>query len=723
MQVSYRNTFYYLSLLLIGVIIAYWPVSLYVYSLKNDAINYFLPVRRLVVESWQHHLIPFWTPYLDLGYPIHGDMQSGAWNPVVQLFSLFGPYTLYSLHLETLLYVYLCGVGMFFLLRYFKVHPYANMLVSFAFMLCGYNTDSAQFLNWIASLAYLPFVFLFFYRCLHEQTRRMAVYTAFFLYLYFTSAYPADFIILIYVLAAILIWYIATSEAGKKIQLLKKVTSLQFITLFVFLVLSAPALISFYQVVPWIQRGSGVTYEQAMQHSLHPFLLSSYIIPLVTAKMPGVEITNDLMRNSYFGIIPFIFFISAYAWRSQDSFIRFLKYATLIFLLFSFGEWGGVRVITYYIFPLMDSFRHPSNARMFTIFFSSLLAAFAYHELMNGRLEKKIFYRSVIAISVFTGLILLYALITKHSTLISIRGFWNIERTFGTRIKNLLSHLNFSDLVLINVLLQIPFIWLTRKFLQANKWKHIALLSVINSIVMTILLQPQTVVKNETAKNIANLVKRQGVSGYPFPNLQTSIKENSEEGMIFIREIGPLNLYNKKIGRTNFWVTPAALKTQNRFWYDSEPVKTTVMNYPLIYFADSAIADTRATSINGASKYVFVDSSPLADSINQLKASSPAVTLEKFTPNDFTFQINAPDASYAVLLQNYFPAWNVYVDGIPIRPHLVNTTFMGLFVPAGNHTVEFIYSSDIIAIAWWLSLICTLTIIIIASGTFFRSRY
>lgn len=114
----YRNSLYYLLLLLVLVWIAYWPISFYIYSLKNDALNYFLPVRKLVSESYHHGILPLWTPYLNLGYPIHGDMQSGVWNPVVQLFSLFGSYHLYTLQLETILYVYASGAGMFYLLKY-----------------------------------------------------------------------------------------------------------------------------------------------------------------------------------------------------------------------------------------------------------------------------------------------------------------------------------------------------------------------------------------------------------------------------------------------------------------------------------------------------------------------------------------------------------------------------------------------------------------------------
>src|SRR5687767_14285300 len=131
-----------LLLLLIICLVTYWPLTFHVFSLKNDAIIYFLPVRYQVSQSIFNGYFPFWSPYFTLGHPLHADMQSGVWNPVVQLFSLFGPYTLYTLQIETLLYIYLGGVGMYFLLRYFSIHPLVNLLCATAYMLCGFNNDA-----------------------------------------------------------------------------------------------------------------------------------------------------------------------------------------------------------------------------------------------------------------------------------------------------------------------------------------------------------------------------------------------------------------------------------------------------------------------------------------------------------------------------------------------------------------------------------------------------
>ena len=116
---SIKKDFTSLFILLCCCLIAWWPLTFDVFSLKNDALNYHLAIRYQISETISNGYLPFWTPYLNFGYPLHGDMQSGIWNPVVQIISLFGPYTLKTLQHEFLFYIYLSGAGMFFLLKYF----------------------------------------------------------------------------------------------------------------------------------------------------------------------------------------------------------------------------------------------------------------------------------------------------------------------------------------------------------------------------------------------------------------------------------------------------------------------------------------------------------------------------------------------------------------------------------------------------------------------------
>ena len=65
--------------------------------------------------------------------------------------------------------------------------------------------------------------------------------------------------------------------------------------------------------------------------------------------------------------------------------------------------------------------------------------------------------------------------------------------------------------------------------------------------------------------------------------------------------------------------------------------------------------------------------------------------------------------------QNYYPGWNVYVDGVKGELKCVNGLIQGVEVPMGNHIIEFVYESRLIWIGLIISvLFVLLTVMIIA---------
>jgi hypothetical protein len=666
---KYKHPVYYILLLAIIACVAWWPISFHVFSLKNDALNYFLPVRKLVSESYHEGILPAWTPYLNLGYPLHGDMQSGVWNPVVQLLSLFGPYTLLTLQIETLLYVLLSGAGMFYLLRYFRVHPFVNLAAASAYMLCGFNSDSAQFLNWIAGASFLPFVFLFYYRCLAERKIYWAVASAISLYFYFVCAYPADFIILLYVLAALLTWYGIRSKAFVKETIGNKTFWLTHLTLLAtFLILCLPAILSFYENLPLTERGNGATYDEVMSNPLHPALLSSYFYPASAWKMPAVAITDPLERNSFFGILLFTFFIAALFSKPLSKLSWFYKIAVLLFFLFSLGEIGGIRIVSYYILPLMDSFRHPANAKLFTIFFSCLLAAeFFQHQLESDSLLpafKKAFY-------VVCGLMLLVFVISLFTPLKLFSLFSSAGNTtsLADLVRLKIEQLTYADTVLICLLIQIPFLVLGWKWLRQKKYRLLASLSVLNSVIFCMLMQPLTVVKNQKASGVQAFIDKNSRTGYPLPDLTTTLIQNSIDNETFFSQIGCLNLYNKKIGRSDYRITPSNLLLQNKFWF-TDSVRNIAMQQPFLYSAGNKEA---------------------------------VIQLTRFNPLVIEGMINATKDEVIVLSQTSHPRWQLFVDGQKQEIKNVHIAFMSFELPAGEHSFKFEYRATDLKLLWLIS--------------------
>lgn len=645
---------------------------------------------------------PFWSPYFNLGYPLHGDMQSGVWNPFVQIISLFGPYSLKTLQYETLLYVYLSGVGMFFLVNHFCKDWRISLLAGASFMLCGFNSDSAQFLNWISGASFLPFVFLFYYRALTETSWKSALCSAIFLYLLFVTAYPADFILTCYLLLFFFIWFILQKK-NRNQKVWRSQFVLHSLILICFLLLSLPAIISYAEFLPLTERGSGASYKEVMSNSLHPGLLISYVTPLPTWKATFASITDPLERNSFFGLIPFAFFLLSFVTKLNQPISKFLKWAFLISLLFSFGEIGGVRVIAYYLLPLMKAFRHPANERVFTIFLACILAAFTFREILNNTIKplakKRIWYALLI---IFSALF--------------IWSLSNLSFSFQTwrttnQLKFLLDEMNFSDFLLINLIIEVPFLTaLYFWFIKKTNWKALLITALINSMVHTFLFQPLTVVKKDRADVIQNVLSSVQIKGYPIPDLNATLQDNSKNGMDHFDEIGTTNMYSKKIGRVDYRITPSNLLKQNEFWSNAK-TRDILFQYPLLYKADTLVRVSDSSKITEIKKRIILTEEENDQSFSNTSHST--IEVKKFDPLHWEIEVQCDQPGFYCLFQNDYPSWQISIDGKRQKIERANISFIGFKLPAGKHSVSIAYKTFDLAFAFFVSAGCLVVVLLL----------
>lgn len=708
-----KDLFILLSLLIV-CLVTYWPLTFHVFSLKNDALIYFLPVRYQVSQSIFNGYFPFWSPYFTLGHPLHADMQSGVWNPVVQLFSLFGPYTLYTLQIETLLYIYLSGVGMYYLLRYFSIHPLVNLLCAISYMLCGFNNDSGQFLLWISGSALLPFVFLFYFRLLRTPQLYEACLFSFFLWLLFSTANPGEFIITVYMLAAMLLAKIARVQKDNRIRFIKKIAGLHGIAILLFVCLALPAIFSFAQFLPLSQRGTGASYQAAMSNPLHPLLTVAYVTPLAIYDTTKFTITDGIERNSWFGLFTFIFFVSALFTRSKNKQVIFLKYAFIVSFIFSLGEWGLLRSIAYYTLPLMNTFRHPAMFKLFSTFFGVLLAAFYLQELnrqqTTGNKHQLVFR----VLSIIVAGLAILSLINIKNIYEAIGALINNPTSISIALKSFKNGLTFYDLLFISIIIQLPFLIFFHRFAIKNfQLRKLVYAGILNCMVHAVIFTFFTIVKKDSAKKIQTLINTHTHKDYPIPSLTSTLQQNSVDGMKYFKEIATLNMYNKKIGRVNDFITPSSLLVQNDFWANTA-LRNRIMQYPVIYQPDTAclLTDIAAMHSPATKKMVFLTDSTYINQINHNAGNRVEFSLNHFTPNSFHLTCNVTDSTFLVLSQNQYPFWQASIDGNKTPIITANSSFIGVAVPPGKHTVNFDFKANHILIAFIVNLITILLLLI-----------
>ncbi len=188
---SYTILHRYPSLVFLGfLIIAYLPVFLPFFHLKNDLITQNLPTRFFISESLYSKTFPWWNPYINYGIPQYGDMNNGFWNPLLWIIAKVFGYNVLTITLEEMFYILIGGWGVFKIAKYFRIPVHYSMICGLSYMAGGYIIGHLQHFCWITGTAFFPYVLLFFLRCINEPLVKNFIAGGLFSFLFVSATHP-----------------------------------------------------------------------------------------------------------------------------------------------------------------------------------------------------------------------------------------------------------------------------------------------------------------------------------------------------------------------------------------------------------------------------------------------------------------------------------------------------------------------------------------------------
>ncbi|MEO6933038.1 MAG: hypothetical protein ABI151_15495, partial [Chitinophagaceae bacterium] len=490
--------------LLILAVLGYMPISSGLLALKNDDIIYFLPYRYNISEIIRSGHMPLWSPYIYLGFPIAGDMQSGAWNPLVWLLSLTGKYDHNTLAFEILCYLFISGLSLYKLGRELGFTKLFAFTIGVSFMFCGFMTDSGQIMSWVACASLLPFTYLYFIRLLQAPGAKNAVKFALANLALALAGYPAFFIINLYMLLVICLVLAGIMIARKNLLILKTTILWLLLSAGLFLLTGMVAWLSFAEMLPYYNRGHGVSLADALEHSYQTWFGLTAFTPFAhTWEIPSPAGDSGIIRNIYFGILltPFAVYGAVIKKNLASNLVLTI---TALAIASSLGNEIPVRSFEFRYLPLMNSFRHPANFRLFVIIGLLLLSGKGLQQLYAGARDswqtlRRLLLALIIGLAVF-GIARLV--------------FYPLKSYPEPIFKALINHGLFNAAVIINILFQLVFLIAGLFALDRERYRMYCLLSILNVI---LLAQPQVfygMVSSSTPGSINSYIKHT-TNGFP----------------------------------------------------------------------------------------------------------------------------------------------------------------------------------------------------------------
>lgn len=647
----------YLIIVAVGLL-AWFPVSALILSLKNDALNLDLPVKYFISQCIHHGISPVWMDTWALGFPLQSTVNWSIFNPVQLLFYSLFNYNVYTLQWEFLFYIVSSGCGMYWLLnKQLKVSVYSGVLLSIAYMLSGFAVSSAQFLLFISSLAFIPFCFASFFQYLNNPSYKNGLLFALFYYLLLTGSYPPYVILISYsIIAAFVIKLILQRKNLHAIdfslywkKLLKTIIP---VGLFMILV-SAPFIYFTLELMNEMERGVAIS-NSAYQHSnfLHPYAILTFLVPFSSVSLE-FDNSSRLMQDSYFGLISFVFCFPAAlrAFRNKDKVSLVFFFAAIACLLFSFDEHLPFRSWLNLLWG-MNFFRGASIFRLLAIFFLICFLAPYFSSILNDWSEVAKSKRRFLKI--FAGFLLFSSLLIIG--IVFLNGY-NNGKSIQQVVTSVFEGSNSFQIIWVGIGLQLALLgFFSIAFWKSSK-RWFAIVFAGDLVLNTLICLPFFAVSSYSPASISKILSL--TDGFHTSNmvLDNYAGIRDEKGNPFYNT----NVFQKKVSLDNFYV------------------------YPIVLKQSAPVIENLKTLVKSDKKEL-----PLVAIVGP-PANGDSITLINAAPGDIRFSYHLSAPGVIRISQNYFPGWTANIEGKEIA--LKSSPLYGMVVnaSAGDGTIRLVY--------------------------------
>ncbi|MFB6258600.1 MAG: YfhO family protein [Flavobacteriales bacterium] len=688
----------FLLFLLLAALV-HWPITFFVFSLQYDVMDVLLPWRFFGSEALQEGILPLWNPYQQCGYPFYGDLQYPIWYPEFFFIGSFVRYSPLTLHLLFILYVTIAGLGMYKLGRTIRLSRSFSILAGCCFMFSGLMTGHAQSMVTILGLTWLPWVLTYFLRSLKDPFQlRPWLLLLLSSFLMVTGGYQAISFMLFYLLLVLLLFYVFRGVRQRDHKWLSFVILGNTGVLGGLIILCAGMFLSLYQVFPYLDRLGGLSLEASQQFIFYPGDLFSLLMPHASIKdvheSTGLSMTNLFFSTMLLGGSALAFF------KRLPSFLYILAGISLLYLLASFGPYTPVQSFLYHYVPLMDQFKYPVFYRSFFVIAAILLGSWYFDKEKTERSKRFSSWAGGILLLFYLGSALwAYSQIDQASFSYFNEKFTWIE---SLRESSLYESILFqSALQTILYACFLSFLFLTHLSLR----KMIMGLVLTELVLVTALNAPVTVYGPVDPIEMHQVVERYP-QGFPTSELRP-LKANADTSYQLPNLWRNLGNYSDRPSYSAF--TSFHLAHQERLKQKHSKVRYNLFKNPVAYLSPKLKGerhlkksqqqiDRKALYVSEKILHAHDTSAMAADKEDTLYCTS-------FRPNTFRFKVRTENPQFLVLLQSWFPGWEVRVDGRKEQPLKVNKAFMAVPLKSGSHTVSFRFSRPWVSALFYISML------------------
>lgn len=689
-----------------------------------DVITQIYPWKKITIESWRLGQVPLWNPYSFSGTPHLANYQTAVLSPLNLLYA-FLPF-LDAWSVSILLQPLFAGAFMYILLRCLDRSREASLIGSIAFMFCGFLTVWMAYgtLGW--AVLWLPLLFALIITHVGNRTWWKPVLVAGSVAWSFVSGH---FQMSVYVVASTVCFIFSLGTQKKYWRALAELgAGVSFGVL-----LAAP------QILPSLE-----AYRNSVRSELFTQVGGiswQYLVTIFAPDFYGNPVTRNDWYGfyaewaSFIGVIPLL--SATYALVRRVKGVGFFAAWGFIALLIATSSPANALLIGLKIPAISTSYA--ARSIVLVSFSLAVMSAFGIDTLRGEWERKRVRRFARFAIGVVLFLIVLWVVVLVmrpfDADRIAIAKRNLVLPTSIALAFCLFGFFGFARRRDSSYVVMLVFIVLTAGDLlrYARKWMPFDPRQYVYPQNNTIsFLQAQTgsdrIVGN-LGGEVTNGFSLFGIEGYDalyqkrygeflqstadgtLAPPQRSVVRLPRRGKFTERALQLLGVqyvvHRSSDGRFEwaypYWQYPHYTRVYRDAHYD---VFRNGNALPRVFLAESFIVRTNPQEILDALYTVDRRETVVLESEPEIPPAQGEGTAEfvRYTPNEVIVRTRSPSPKILFLSDVYDSGWKAIVDGKAARVHRANFDFRAVSVPAGDHTVRFIYWPQSFTYGLWIAV-------------------
>jgi hypothetical protein len=694
----------------------------------SDVVDQLYPWKHFTIAMLKQGQLPLWNPYSFTGNPHLANSQSAVLSPINSLFFVLPFNDAWSLMI--LLQPLIAGLGMYLLLRQFKISQAGSCLGSISFMFCGFMVTWMPYGTLGYAIALLPLALY----AIEKNTQKVHLPTLLLLPIsiaisFFSGHLQTSIYFMLYILAYIiasswLVWNLPNSRKLKRALPL-------LIAFLLGLVLAIPQLLPSLQLYQHAGRSQDFSNAGGISWQ--------YLITSIAPDFYGNPVTrNDWFGKyaewaSFIGIIPLLLSLLSLSAKESRKKTLFFITAAIIPLLLSMDT--PLQTILLNLKIPVFSTSIPSRIIVLTSFSLAVLAGFGL-DTLKQQLQKNQYKKLLPALSVFAtifvliwGTLLIFKPFPHDKVILAVKNFilpsiiflvFLISITANKIVnKNVLtkSKINViaATLAICIILTMFDSLRFAQKWLPFDDMKYVFPdLPVIKAMQTNVGFGR---VFGNFGSYIDTYYQLPSIEGYDplYSHRYGEFIQSAKAGQWTpsIHSLAQLDRQAKFADRVLdlLGVNVIYQRKQDTFTNWTYPVWGDKQRYLQIYADDKFLLFKNTTAlphaklfyqyeiVNGDKNIINRFYNPKFDYKNTLileedphiaqSKTNGKTTITQYTPNDITITVNSPKPGLLFLSDNNYPTWKAYINSQQTPILRADYTFRAIVVPQGKSKIEF----------------------------------